>query len=449
MSPDHDEAEVLFRAMFHGAADAIIVVEEGGTIVIANEACSRLLGYSPEELEGKPVELLVPGRADGHARLRDGFIDNPRPRLMGQGLLLQAVHADGHEIAVDIALTPLTIGGKKWTACALRDLRGRVHGGEMLRVQATALRSAANGIVITDRNGWITWVNPAACAITGYEPDELIGSHTRILKSGRHDAEFYANIWRTISRGETWSGTIVNRRKDGTLYHEEQTIAPVVNETGTVTHFIAIKQDVTARRRNEEALTTAHSKLGEYVIEIESLNRRLREEALHDPLTGLHNRRFFEEAAARDVARALRRGEPLSVAMIDIDHFKAINDTHGHAVGDLVLRQVATILRAGVRASDLLCRFGGEEFVAVLSGASLEHALEIAEQWRASIAASRIDAGAGATIGCTISVGVAQLAGDQADTVDLVLQRADGALYEAKHRGRDRVVSAEPAPPAP
>jgi diguanylate cyclase (GGDEF)-like protein/PAS domain S-box-containing protein len=449
MTSDHDEAEELFRAMFHGASDVIVVVDERGTIVIANEACSRLLGYSPAQLEGKPVELLVPARAGQHERLRDEFVRNPRPRLMGQGLLLQAVHADGHEVAVDIALTPLTIGGKKWTACALRDMRGRVHGGEMLRVQATALRSAANGIVITDRAGWITWVNPAACAITGYEPDELIGSHTRILKSGRHDSEFYANIWMTISHGETWSGTIVNRRKDGTLYHEEQTIAPVVNETGVVTHFIAIKQDVTARRRNEEALTTAHSKLGEYVIEIESLNRRLREEALHDPLTGLHNRRFFEEAAARDVARAIRRGEALSIAMIDIDHFKAINDTHGHAAGDRVLRQIATILRAGVRASDLLCRFGGEEFVAVLAGASLEHACEIADQWRASIAASRIDSGAGATIGCTISIGVAQLSGDQADTVELVLQRADGALYEAKRQGRDRVVGTEAPPPAP
>jgi len=442
MTNDHDEAEGLFRAMFHGAADVIVVVDEGGTIVIANEACSRLLGYRPEELEGKPVELLVPGRADSHARLREDFLNNPRPRLMGQGALLQAVHAEGHEIAVDIALTPLTIGEKKLTACALRDMRGRVHGGEMLRVQATALRSAANGIVITDRAGWITWVNPAACAITGYEPDELIGSHTRILKSGRHDAEFYANIWKTISHGETWSGTIVNRRKDGSLYHEEQTIAPVVDETGTVTHFIAIKQDVTARRRNEEALSTAHAKLGEYVIEIESLNRRLREEALHDPLTGLHNRRFFEEAAARDIARAIRRGEALSIAMLDLDHFKSINDTHGHAAGDRVLRQVADILRGGVRASDLLCRFGGEEFVAVLAGVSLEQAVQIAEQWRASIAAARIDTGTGATIGCTISIGISQLSSDHRDMVSSVLQRADAALYEAKRQGRDRIVGA-------
>jgi diguanylate cyclase (GGDEF)-like protein/PAS domain S-box-containing protein len=445
MPPDSEE---LFRALFEGASDVMIVVDDEGKIVIANEACSRLLGYAPEDLEGKPVELLVPTRFAGHARVREEFQGSPRPRVMGQGMLLKAAHADGHEIAVDIALTPVTFGGRKWTACALRDMRGRTHGPEMLRVQATALRSAANGIVITDRAGWITWVNPAACAITGYQADELVGNHTRLLKSGQHSGEFYANIWKTISRGETWSGTIVNRRKDGTLYHEEQTIAPVVNETGAVTHFIAIKQDVTARRRNEEALTTAHAKLGEYVVEIESLNRRLREEALRDPLTDLHNRRFFEEAAARDVARSIRRGEPLSVAMLDIDHFKSINDTHGHTFGDQVLRRVADILRAGARASDLLCRFGGEEFVAVLSGASLAHAVEIAEQWRTSIAAARVDTGSGSSVGCTISIGVAQVSGDQTDTVDLVLQRADGALYEAKRRGRDRVVSANTPPVA-
>ena len=114
----------------------------------------------------------------------------------------------------------------------LRDLRGRADGTDALRVQATALQSAANGIVITDRSGIIAWVNPAACAITGYAADELVGQHTRLLKSGEHGPGFYSGIWRTVLRGETWSGTIINRRKDGSFYHEEQTIAPVVDAAG-------------------------------------------------------------------------------------------------------------------------------------------------------------------------------------------------------------------------
>ncbi|MCM2316573.1 MAG: diguanylate cyclase [Thermoanaerobaculia bacterium] len=443
MPPLRESTDPVFQAMFQSAADVIVVVDEHGTIVMANDACERLLGHAPESLVGKRVEVLVPSRFARHARLRDDYVSGPRPRAMGQGLLLQAAHADGHEVPVDIALTPMVVSGRRWTACALRDMRGRTIGPETLRVQATALRSAANGIVITDRTGTISWVNPAACAITGYAPDELIGQHTRLLKSGRHDSEFYANLWRTISRGETWSGTIVNRRKDGTHYYEEQTIAPVVDEKGVISHFIAIKQDVTERRRNEEALATAHAKLGEYVVEIESLNRRLREQAIRDPLTGLHNRRFFEESAERDAARAIRLGEPLAVVMLDIDHFKQINDSFGHASGDRVLESISALLRAHARVADLVCRFGGEEFVALLPGASLASALERAERWRAEIEARGITIDDGRAIRCTVSIGIAML-GTGADSIGMALRRADAALYQAKRGGRNRVASTEP-----
>ncbi len=144
----------------------------------------------------------------------------------------------GAEIPVDISLSPIEVGGHRLAAAALRDLRGRAENPDALRIQATALHSAANGIVITDATGRIVWVNPAACAITGYAADELVGAHTRILKSGEHGPGFYTDLWRSVTGGETWSGTIVNRRKDGTLYHEEQTIAPVLDAGGQVTHFV-------------------------------------------------------------------------------------------------------------------------------------------------------------------------------------------------------------------
>jgi diguanylate cyclase (GGDEF)-like protein/PAS domain S-box-containing protein len=443
MSTVRDESDVLFRAMFQGAADVIIVVDRDGIIAMANAACARLLGHSPASLLGKPVEVLVPSRFNRHARFRAEFAANPRPRGMGHGLSLKAAHANGHEVPVDIALAPLDVGGKRWTVCTVRDMRGRAYGPDTLRVQATALHSAANGIVITDRIGTITWVNPAACAITGYAAGELIGQHTRMLKSGQHEREFYANLWATISVGATWSGTIINRRKDGTLYHEEQTIAPVVDEAGQVSHFIAIKQDITARRRNEEALASAHAKLGEYVREIESLAGRLREQAIRDPLTGLHNRRFFEESAERDAARAIRLGEPLALALLDIDHFKQINDAHGHATGDLVLQTLASVLRTSARATDLVCRFGGEEFVIVLPGATLSAALERTEQWRAVIAATSIATDDHKEVRYTVSIGVALLG--PGDSMSSVLRRADAALYEAKRGGRNRVVSTQAA----
>ena len=301
---------------------------------------------------------------------------------MGRGLQLFARHADGREIPVDIALSPVNLPNGHFVACALRDQRGSAHGPDTLRVQATALRSAANGVVITDRAGVITWVNPAACAITGYTSDELVGRHTRMLKSGRHDQAFYAQLWQTITRGDSWSGTIVNRRKDGSEYQEEQTIAPVLDENGAITHFIAIKQDVTEQRRIQDELARAHRELAARVIETEDLNGRLREQAVRDPLTGLHNRRYLEETMKRDISRARRSHESLVVAVIDVDSFKLVNDVHGHAVGDRVLLQLADVLLGHVRSSDLVCRVGGEEFVVVMPRAEIPGALARAEAWR-------------------------------------------------------------------
>jgi diguanylate cyclase (GGDEF)-like protein/PAS domain S-box-containing protein len=335
----------------------------------------------------------------------------------------------------------MTVPGRTLVAWTIRDPSARMQSPEGLRVQATALRSAANGIVITDRDGVITWVNPAASSMTGYGADELVGQHTRVLKSGRHEQAFYAHLWQTVMRGDTWSGTIVNRRKDGTEYHEEQTIAPVVDESGAITHFIAIKQDVTEARRVQEELARASETLAQKVQEIEVLNAKLREQAVRDPLTALFNRRYLDETIAREVAGTSRAGLPLTVAALDIDRFKEVNDTYGHAAGDQVLVRLADVLRENTRASDLVCRFGGEEFVVVMPGATLEAATARAETWRETFAGEPVRVREGVAVSCTVSVGVA-LYRSPSETFDACLIRADVALYAAKRGGRNRVVSA-------
>lgn len=432
----------LFRALFTSAADAIVVVDGSGTILLANAACGPLLGHDPAALSGLPVETLVPERFGEHAGLRERFGARPTARPMGSGLQLYARHADGRDIPVDVSLSPFTLAGLSYVACALRDQRGASRGPDALRVQATALRSAANGVVITDRAGTITWVNPAACAITGYSAEELVGRHTRILKSTRHEPEFYAKLWRTVTRGDSWSGTIVNRRKDGTEYQEEQTIAPVLDENGAITHFIAIKQDVTEQRRVQAELERAHAELAARLSEIEDLNEQLREQAIRDPLTGLHNRRYLEQTMKRDISRARRSGESLVVAAIDVDHFKSVNDVHGHAVGDRVLLQLADVLLSQVRSSDLVCRVGGEEFVVVMPRAEILGAVSRAEGWRAAFAKRTVDGRDGAPVRATISIGIARFR-DPAESFAACLRRADEALYAAKNAGRDRVVAAE------
>lgn len=428
-----DEATV-FRVLYEATSDAVLVVDADGTIVLANNASATLLGEVPGTLAGQRVESFVPARFRDHGRHHAEFLAQPRARSMGSGLELHARRADGREIPVDISLTPMTASGRPLVACTIRDLSRRILPPESVRIQATALRSAANGVVITDRTGTITWVNPAACAITGYSYDELVGRHTRILKSGRHDAAFYAALWQTVTRGDTWSGTIVNRRKDGSEYDEEQTIAPVFDEDGAITHFIAIKQDVTEQRRIQNELAAR-------MAEIESLNGKLGEQVVRDPLTGLHNRRYLEETMNRDLSRANRYGESLVIAMIDVDHFKSVNDVHGHAVGDRVLQQLADVLLTNVRSSDLVCRVGGEEFVAVMANATMSGASERAKKWTTAFAARAIEGSDGTDVRCTISIGLAQYRGGE--PFSDCLRRADQALYAAKRAGRDRVMSAE------
>jgi len=155
----------------------------------------------------------------------------------------------------------------------------------------------------------------------------------------------------------------------------------------------------------------------------------------------LHNRRYFEESIAREAARAIRQDEPLALLIIDLDHFKTVNDTHGHAVGDLVLQNLARVISADVRVSDLVCRFGGEEFVVSLPGATLIAALGRAEHWRSRFAESGVNA-EGVPVQCTFSAGIAMFHGAE-DTIEAALRRADAALYKAKAAGRNCVIAAE------
>lgn len=436
------DAGELFHALFAASPDAVVIADEEGIIRLANDACLGLFGYLPFELEGQPIELLVPSRFMDHSERRAAYLESPRPRGMAAGLELVALHKSGREIPVDIALTPLQHAGKRWVAAAARDMTSRALQGDTLRVQATALRSAANGVVITDRLGMITWVNPAATRITGYGAQELIGQHSRMLKSGAHGPQFYAELWKTVLAGDTWSGTIINRKKDGTLYHEEQTIAPVVNDDDQITHFIAIKQDVTERRRADEALERARADLDARLAEIELLNAQLREQAIRDPLTELFNRRYFFETIGRDISAATRKKEPIALLAIDIDHFKRVNDVHGHAVGDAGLVALAGIIKKCVRGSDIACRFGGEEFVVALLGADLEVARRRAEELRAAFSRSSFSTSSEARVSATVSIGITSLRLGQ-ETIQTALARADAALYEAKRTGRDRVVLVE------
>jgi diguanylate cyclase (GGDEF)-like protein/PAS domain S-box-containing protein len=406
------------RDLFDVLADAILVVGDDGRIRFANAACSAVLGFEPEELVGELVNKIVPAGFPDQDRLGRDSDGQGRVRDAGSGLDIVIARADGEKVPVDITLSPFVQEGERLVAAVVRDSRGRQRRGDTLRVQATALESAANGIVITDRSGTVTWVNPAACRMTGYGEDELVGRHTRILKSGKHPPELYAELWETILRGEVWSGTLINRRKDGSFYHEEQTIAPVVDGDGEISHFIAIKQDVSVRVGLEEEL------------------QRL---ARVDSLTGCANRHHLLAVADQELGRALRYGYPLSVALFDLDNFKLVNDRFGHAVGDRVLCTFVQRAQDLLREHDIIGRFGGEEFVAVLPHSDVDGAWRVAERIRESFAADTTLLPDGGTT--SVSAGVVEVDRGSLDIYH-ALQAADKALYRAKEEGRNRVIRA-------
>lgn len=286
---------------------------------------------------------------------------------------------------------------------------------EQLALQRAALEAASNAVVLCARDGTIRWVNPAFEALTGWTAAEAVGKTPRILKSGAHADAFYRAMWEQVTRGQTWSGEVINRRKDGTQFLEEQTITPVKDAMGAVTHFISIKQDVSARKQQEAEI------------------RRL---SLADPLTGLPNRRSLHQKLDEAVTRA-RSGQASALVLLDIDNFRAVNETLGHAAGDQVLATLGRILSGALPPGGFLARVEGDEFGILLPDATVVEARQFAAILRAALERFRKEMLTG-PLDVSFSAGVAPVDGtrDVAGTYAL----ADAALTSAREQGTGRLI---------
>ncbi len=279
---------------------------------------------------------------------------------------------------------------------------------DLLQLQAAALEAAANPIIISRRDGTIIWVNDAFVQLSGYTRGEAIGQSTCLLKSGQHPSSFYKQMWETVLSGQRWRGELVNRRKDGSLYQEEMTITPVKNSTGEITHFIAIKLDITERKLAEE---------------------QTRHLALTDPLTGLANYRKLLDALDSEIKRYGRSAQPFAILLLDLDGLKKINDNHGHLAGSRALGRVANILRIHSREIDTPARFGGDEFVVVLPGTDCEAARHVAQRISKEVGND------GEAPPISVSTGAAIFPQD-GKTIDELLASADRALYLEKRSSK-------------
>jgi PAS domain S-box-containing protein len=245
-------SENRFRSIATASFDAIVMIDPEERISFWNEAASRIFGHAATEAIGEILhDLIVPERFRASARLGfNRFLKTGQGDALGKTLDLVALRKDGTEFPIELSLSAVRLQDQWHGIGIVRDVTERKKAESQLRLAYAAVEAAANGIVITDIHGTIIWVNQAFSILTGYSRDEAIGHNPRVLKSGSHGAEFYGDLWRTISSGQVWRGELVNRRKDESLYSEEMTITPV-RLGDQVTHFIAIKQDITNRKQLE------------------------------------------------------------------------------------------------------------------------------------------------------------------------------------------------------
>jgi diguanylate cyclase (GGDEF)-like protein/PAS domain S-box-containing protein len=284
------------------------------------------------------------------------------------------------------------------------------------------IESSLEGIMVTDPRGRIVSVNPAFTRVTGYGAEEVIGQTPAVLSSGRQSPAFYARMWESLLAEGKWQGELWNRRKSGEVYPQLLHITSICDLAGRLTHYAALFTDI-SRLKETEA--------------------RIRDLAYYDPLTGLPNRRLLEDRLLVELSHAVRMRGRLAVMFVDLDRFKRINDSLGHAVGDRVLVEVAHRIRACLREDDTVARMGGDEFIVILG--SLAQPDDATATARRIVAVLRrpvvID---GRELVVTASVGIS-IYPDDSQEASTLIKNADIAMYRAKDEGRNSFQLYQPA----
>ena len=383
-----------------------------------NARWAEIVGYRLDELE--PVSIETWNRLTHPADLE---ITNDLLARHFAGELdyyeheARMRHKDGHWVWVldrGRVISRGADGRPLWVAGTHTDITERKQAEERLRLLAAVFENTAEGAVITDANANAVEINRAFTEILGYSRDEVLGRNPRMWQSGRHDPAYFQGMWRALVETGHWRGEIWNRRKDGSVFPEWLTISSIHDARGILTHYIGVFSDISQVKQSEAMLDhLAH----------------------HDALTDLPNRLLLNERVEQAIRHARRQHTTVALLFLDIDHFKHINDSFGHPVGDRLLQAVGDRLVAAVRQEDTVARIGGDEFVILL-----EH---VADPMQAGLVAQKVVAAfaapfdvEGQGIGISISLGVCLHPQDGED-VDTLLRNADAAMYRAKDEGRN------------
>ena len=410
--------EQRFRSYFNLPLVGLAITSlEKGWIEVNSRLC-EMLGYAREDLVRLTwVDLTHP---DDIAADNAEFERIVRGEIEGYSMEKRFIRQDGSTVYAAMAAHCVRKdnGRIDYFVAVVQDISERKSAEDQLRIAAATFESQ-EGMVVTNAAGTILRVNNAFVASTGYTAADAVGKNPRILKSGRHDAEFYREMWESIGRTGGWQGEIWDKRKDGGIFPKWLTISAVKNDAGVVTHYIGTHYDITERKKAEE---------------------KIRELAFFDQLTGLPNRTLLLDRLMQAMTAGVRNGNYGALLFIDLDNFKTLNDTLGHDMGDLLLKQVAQRLTTCVRAEDTVARLGGDEFVVMLSslGPLESDAAGQTETVGEKILATlnRSYALNGVAYRNTPSIGAALFRGCLA-SVDDLMKQADLAMYKSKAAGRN------------
>ncbi|OIR02251.1 cyclic di-GMP phosphodiesterase Gmr [mine drainage metagenome] len=413
------ESEEKYRRLFENAGDLAYSTDLNGVFTAISESLLEVTGYRREELIGFPIsKILTPENLELAKRMTAAKLAAEKQVTRYE---LEITDKQGRQMPLELVTTLTHRHGVPVGVQGIgRDISERKRLETDLRIAATAFESQES-LMITDAYSVILRINKAFTTCTGYTAEEVVGQTPRIFKSGRHDAGFYGKMWESIHRTGGWQGEIWDRRKNGEVYPKWLTISAVRGDDGVVTHYVGSHIDITERKAAEE---------------------QIRQLAFHDPLTRLPNRQLLLDRLQRSLISNARSGRKGALLFIDLDNFKTLNDTLGHAMGDLLLQQAAERLTFCMREGDTVARLGGDEFVVMLENLSsqtieaAEHAEAVGEKILAALSQPyRLGTH---TFRSSGSIGATIFSGDHQETEEL-LKQADIAMYQAKKADRNNL----------
>jgi len=407
--------EAYTRSVIDNAPDGIITINNLGLVCSYNPGAENIFGYNQDEIVGKDARLLV---SDTFIELNKKhfkeYSPSPQGKVIYSVIEANGIHKNGSIVPVEISLSETTLNNQPIFIASVRDISRRKRIESQLKLSAKVMDTAIEAIMITDEDNKIQMVNPAFEHITGYTLDDIKDKTPKVFESDQHDKFFYHRIWDTVRETGAWKGELWVNRKNGDVYPKWMSVSSIHDETGKITHHVGIFSDITERKLAE---------------------KRLEHLANYDPLTDLPNRRLFHDRLDQAIQRANRKKTLFGLLFLDIDHFKVINDTQGHNIGDQLLIEVADRLHITVRKSDTVARLAGDEFTVILESIdSAENACHVAQTIVTAL--SRPFELGGRKHFSGVSIGISLYPSDGTDP-ETLLKHADVAMYHAKEKGRN------------